>query len=161
MIETSRPFRGHADTLRAMCRLAAQGAQHRVIRLYAEDTLRDVEAHSPLGEIAALCAAVHRDIRYTSDPLMRERVSSPADTLADRHGDCDDMATLLAAMLMSVGYAPRFLLVGYKTRGPYTHVCCLVPYGGKLLLLDPVTGPAFTGDMLVMARRFRWYAIPT
>ena len=39
-------------------------------------------------------------------------------------GDCDDFATLVAAMLLSVGLTPRFLLWAQNADAPeaYTHI---------------------------------------
>ena len=40
-------------------------------------------------------------------------------------GDCDDLATLLAAMLMSIGNECRFMVVGFEDKNP-SHVFCQV-----------------------------------
>lgn len=90
------------------------------------------------GEILALYYDVCQNIRYMKDPLGVEMVQTPQRTLKVRSGDCDDMATLLAAMLLAAGHRPRFCLVGFRPGGPPTHVYVEVAVPGGWKTLDPV-----------------------
>ena len=51
-------------------------------------------------EIEALFNFVRNNVRYVRDIHAVETVQTPAKTLEFRAGDCDDMVTLLAAMLL-------------------------------------------------------------
>lgn len=76
----------------------------------------------------ALQHFVRDQIRYVPDIHETETLQTPARTLQIRTGDCDDKATLLAALLGSIGFATRFVAIGLKG-GPYTHVLCEVKLG--------------------------------
>jgi Transglutaminase-like domain len=67
----------------------------------------------------------HRFARYFSDFKFEfhPRVQSPQAFLARRAGDCDDYATLAAAVLREKGYTPRLITVRMPGR---VHVVCYV-----------------------------------
>jgi len=72
-------------------------------------------------EIRALHEYVRDGIRYLKDTNGVEVVQTPVVTMAVKHGDCDDKATLLAALLESIGHPARFVAVGFEP-GKYSHV---------------------------------------
>lgn len=74
-----------------------------------------------LSEIDALHAFVRDSIRYTRDVHQVETLCTPLMTLTRRVGDCDDKATLLAALAESVGYPTRFVMGDCEGAG-YSHV---------------------------------------
>lgn len=78
--------------------------------------------------VRALQHFVRDQIRYVPDIAGVETLQTPPRTLQIRTGDCDDKATLLAALLGSIGFATRFRALGFKG-GPYTHVICEVKLG--------------------------------
>jgi len=73
------------------------------------------------AEIDALHRFVRDQIRYVRDPDGYELVQSPEKTLEYAQGDCDDQATLLAALLKSIGHPSRFIALGFEG-GPLSHV---------------------------------------
>ena len=73
------------------------------------------------GEIVACHGFVRDRIRYVLDPDDMELVQTPAKTLDYGQGDCDDKATLLAALLKAIGHPCRFVAVGIGG-GPFSHV---------------------------------------
>lgn len=110
----------------------------KIMREYARDAVRDpeqkirflahqlidqshVNPHDTLGEVRALHRFVRDEIRYTKDPDDFECVATPEATLKILHGDCDDKATLLAALLKSVGHPARFAMIG-RFGEPFSHV---------------------------------------
>ena len=77
-----------------------------------DEQLGTIYIRSDLGEIKALFEWVQRNIRYTKDPFRVEVLHSPRRMLELRAGDCDDMAILLGAMLLSVGHPVRLVVTG-------------------------------------------------
>jgi hypothetical protein len=102
------------------------------------------------------------NIKYNKDsyiPVLPERISGvltwgedcwrmPAETLNDKAGDCEDMACLLASMLLNYGQGQSdvFLLEIWSTEPKVLgHIAVAFPVtGGKLTILDPA-GNYFTG----------------
>jgi transglutaminase-like putative cysteine protease len=74
------------------------------------------------GEIKLLHAFVRDSIRYLKDIHGVETIQTPAVTLQNQFGDCDDKATLLATLLESIGHPTRFVAVGFRNPGEYSHV---------------------------------------
>lgn len=111
-----------------------------------DPTLRDqaaaIIAGCPKGHIPCQCAAVlawvNRKVRYVADPRGIETLHDPriiAAGIRNRtqvYGDCDDLSMYLAALLKTVGLAPRFRAVGYNGRN-FSHVYVVC----ENIILDP------------------------
>ncbi|UCD20544.1 MAG: transglutaminase domain-containing protein [archaeon] len=54
---------------------------------------------------------VRDNINYVNDPVAREYLASPAETLYGESGDCDDYSILLANLLQAVGIQTRYVFV--------------------------------------------------
>lgn len=113
------------DTIGAM-RSLAHGAKKDlgIVRLTRE-IVRDLQPGDYNGEILAIYNWVCQHVRYVRDIHDVELVISPQKVLALGGGDCDDLATLLAAMLMCIGNECRFMVVGFEDKNP-SHVFCQV-----------------------------------
>lgn len=67
-------------------------------------------------------------VRFVHDPAGLELVKSPTFMLREIEsrgyatGDCDDVATLGAALGHAAGLPARFVLYGFQRSGPYEHV---------------------------------------
>lgn len=88
-----------------------------IIRAKAVSLIGDLPPRKYLDEIKRLHAFVRDEIRYVRDPEGTELVQSPEKTLQVGMGDCDDKATLLGALLKSVGAPARFMAVGFSGSG--------------------------------------------
>lgn len=133
------------DTLRAMRALAQQGANDMYVREKAQAIVERVWDHDFLSEYAALLNWVRRNVRYVRDPISIEQVQTPRATLEVRQGDCDDMATLLAALIGSLGGRVDFVAGAFKShrgRPILSHVWAeaLDPNTKSWIVLDPVPG---------------------
>lgn len=73
------------------------------------------------GEAKRLNDYVRDEIRYVGDINGVEVVMTPETILEVGAGDCDDKATLLAALLLSIGHQPRFVAVSLDGR-EFCHV---------------------------------------
>ena len=94
-----------------------------IVRTKALDIVRSLPTRNWMAEIRALQEFVRDSIRYVRDPVDIELVQTPEQTLEIGQGDCDDKATLLAALLHSIGHPARFVAVGFDGTGNgFSHV---------------------------------------
>lgn len=109
------------------------------IRRLVESICAGLQPGDYAGEILACYYWVCQNIRYMRDPHQVELVKEPIVTLRTRAADCDEIATLLAAMLMGCGNECRFVLISFTPDKQPSHVFTTVkiPKGGWLTL-DPV-----------------------
>lgn len=122
--------RGTRETLRLMAKAARAARKTLPIRQLALSIVRSVPGHKNFrGQVAALHEWVRDHIQYVQDIRDVETLQTPQKTLEFRQGDCDDQATLLAALLESVGFRTRFVAVKLKTIGPFVHVYTEVNLG--------------------------------
>ncbi len=121
---------GNMQTLRMMKKVARERAGHPVVRKLALNILNyyGVQSHHYADEARAIGRWVQEKIRYVKDPNGIEQLHDPL-TLIDQvqqgiaRGDCDDMALLTAALLMSIGHSPKYRCVRYKTKfGHFNHI---------------------------------------
>ncbi len=127
---------GARATLREMARLAREYSKHPRIRQTAELIVAPLPGKQFRAEAVAIFDEVRNAIRYTRDAHHFETLSTPVRVLDVRVGDCDDMATLLAALLLSVGHPVRFVAIG-QSRGEVSHVYLETKIGPHWLALDP------------------------
>lgn len=115
---------GAVQTLRAM-RSLVQASIREPAQKVRETALTIIGNGGWMDQIRSLQGWVQDNIRYVSDPTDStggvELVQTPQKTLEYAAGDCDDQATLLAALLSSTGHPSRFVAVGFHGR-PLSHV---------------------------------------
>lgn len=111
-----------------MARLAREGSRRIEIRnLAVELTTRGFGSAAGLrqkdflGEARRLSDWVRDHIRYVGDIEDVETIADPVSILRIGAGDCDDKATLLAALLLSIGHTPRFVALAQQP-GQFNHV---------------------------------------
>ncbi len=134
--------RGTAETVDIMARLAMglDGARSTRIRDLAVAIVRaaGVPAKDYLGEVVAVHRWVQECIRYTRDPVGQETIQTPTHTaFIQRAGDCDDFATLEAALLGALGHPSRFVTIGQTARA-FSHVYLEAQVHGRWVPLDPI-----------------------
>jgi transglutaminase-like putative cysteine protease len=154
------PYRGTEQTIAEMRRLALAAQTVWPLRRLVERVCRGLEAKDYLSELAALYHFVCQHVRYQRDPLTVELVKTPMATLQTGVGDCDDIATLLAALVLLSGSDARFVTVGFRRHGPFTHVFCeaLDPRTKRWVTLDPVAGP-HASQMLRRIRELKVHVV--
>lgn len=123
-------------TLKAMRKLAREYRKNPTIVYLSRSLLSGVAQKDWMEEIRRLHFFVRDNIRYTLDVNDVETLLSPVHLLEIGHGDCDDKATLLAAMLESVGHPARFVAVG-AIPGELSHVYVETRVGDSWIPLDP------------------------
>jgi Transglutaminase-like superfamily len=132
---------GTAQTIRLMRQLIDHAlADAQFVRL-AIDIVRSVSAYDDLGEAEALYNWVKRNIRFTKDPVTKEKLYPPEELLKIKAGDCDDIAMLLGALLIAVGYPARLVTVSANPENPqeFSHVYVegeVPPGSGNWIAMD-------------------------
>jgi transglutaminase-like putative cysteine protease len=100
-------------------------------------------------------------VRYTDDPPGTELVRHPLEMMdslirgnVPTPGDCDDVATLGAALALTCRLQVRWRLIKFGDSGPYTHVYAEVkpPRGGHWVDLDTTRPLALPGLLSNMVR---------
>ena len=115
------------DRLKLIADLIRKGKQNPDIRKLAGEILH--AANTPgkdwQGEVTAIFAYVHDNIRYTRDVAGLDTYQRSVRTLEMKIGDCDDMAILLSALLGAIGYPIRLKVVSISG-GDWDHIYPLV-----------------------------------
>lgn len=115
---------GTAQTIALMRQLIDDALADAQFVRHAIDIVRSVQAFDDLGELEALYNWVKRNIRFVKDPVTKEKLYPPQELLKIRAGDCDDIAMLLGALAMAVGYQARLITVSAEPANPqeFSHV---------------------------------------
>ena len=132
--------RGEAGTLQTCAHVRdeiVKGRGDQRIRQAAAEILEadNVRARDAWGEVDAMFRFVQRRLRFTSDPIDIEMITS-ARGLLDEHrdADCDEYVILLGSLLESIGKRVRLKLVRAGRSGPWRHIYLEVrirdPQGG-------------------------------
>jgi transglutaminase-like putative cysteine protease len=130
------------DTMRYMKQFALHGEESPEVRVLAESIVGELMGRDYVSEYVAVLNWVRQNIRYTRDPRTIEQVRTPQVTIARKQGDCDDMATLIAALVAQLGGSVRFVAASFGPQRALAHVWAeaLDPTTRRWVVLDPVPG---------------------
>lgn len=129
-VPIGKGIKGNLDTLEVMKRVARERAGHPIVRKLALDIINHykVPSHYYADEARAIGTHIQKCVAYVKDPTGIEQLHDPL-TLIEQinrgvaRGDCDDMALLVASLLLSIGHKPKFRVVRYESyMGPYNHI---------------------------------------
>ncbi len=142
------------DVVEWMRRFAHKGKSDLEVRQLVETICKDLVQGDYAGEVLAIYYWVCQNIRYMRDIHDVEFVKEPRQIVATKSGDCDDIATLLAAMCMTCGNTCEFLLASYSpSQTMPTHVFLRVNTPSGPMVLDPVAN-RLTPQMLKRMAHF-------
>lgn len=128
-----------SDVVDWMVKFAHKGKVDMRVRVLVEELCRQVESGDYASEALAIYYWVDRHIRYMRDIQNVEFLKEPGELVSGaRTGDCDDIATLIAAMLLACGNECVFSLVSFNPAKVPSHVFCCVRTAEGLIALDPV-----------------------
>lgn len=132
---------GTAQTVRVMRRLVDAAQADAGFVRFATDLIRNVPAHDEAGELFALFSWIQQNIRFTKDPVAKEKLYPPQELLKIRAGDCDDIAMLTAALALTLGYPAQLITVSSNPDYPetFSHVYTeveLPPGSGNWVAMD-------------------------
>ena len=140
-----------------MRRFAHKGKADLEVRQLVETICKDLAQGDYAGEVLAIYYWVCQNVRYMRDIHDVEFVKEPGQVIRTRSGDCDDMATLLAAMCMTCGNTCEFLVASFTPSPTPTHVYLRVNTPSGPMVLDPVANKQ-TAQMISRMQGFK--AIP-
>lgn len=148
---------GTLATLKRMRVYAREGSRSLPIRELALHLISTVPgAKNWSGQVRALHKHVQKNIQYVRDIAGVETLQTPVMTLTYAAGDCDDQATLLAALLLAVGHPVRFVAVATRPGVGFCHVYAETKIGARWYALETTEdwpagrGPAFTFKRMVL-----------
>ena len=126
---------GNLDTIKIMSKMAREYSTNTLVRTLATNILAydKIPSHHYLEEAKAIGRFVQKHVRYVRDTADVETLHAPDMMIKHMQergymsADCDDMALLIASMLMAVGIRPKFRAVRYRTdSGPFNHIYVVV-----------------------------------
>jgi len=104
---------GTRETLRIMARLAREYRRHPLVVELARYIIEEVPAKNAAAEVEAIREWVSYQVRYTEDITEVETLQTPEALLESLQGDCDDQATLVAALVNAIGKKARFRAIAF------------------------------------------------
>lgn len=146
---------GVTKTLGMMRELAREGSRDPEVRHQALWAVGAIAGHDHAGEARALFRYVRDNVTFRRDINGAETLQQPRYTLSIGAGDCDDKATLLAAMLGAIGIDSSFKVVAADRSSPrrFSHVYVLARLpNGATLALDPTYSNAQAGHEIENTR---------
>lgn len=165
------PFRGAPQTVGIMKRSALESQQHQSVRMLAEEICRHLPGKDYTSEALAIHNFVLAHCRYMRDPRTIEWVKAAhvmVDEILNRGvgtGDCDDLAALEAALLLSAGCEARYATVAFRRimfqgQPQYSHVFTQArePRSGAWITLDAVAAER-TPEMLSRVKQACFWPI--
>lgn len=126
---------GIRATLKAMSTFVRRFKTNPLIMTLTRRIVLPVQGEEWAAEAEAVLNFVRKTVRYTRDVRGVETVQDPVTTLKFRTGDCDDMATLLAAMLESIGHPTRFVAIGFAPN-QFCHVYAETKVGNRWIAME-------------------------
>jgi hypothetical protein len=151
---------GVEQTIALMRQLVDEALRDPSIIRLAADIVRSVPAFDDFAEANALYEWVRRNIRFTKDPVNKEKLYPPAELLKIRAGDCDDISMLLATLLMAVGYPARLMTIAAPgSPDQFSHVYVEAEIAGRWIPVDPARADSEFGVAPPMFTRARWWSL--
>lgn len=118
---------GTIRTLEVMAQLARDGARDPLLSRAARFIVGSTTGSPPRG-VRAIRDFLGRHVLFTPDPVELELVQAPRLQIENitatgrAFGDCDDIATLGAALGLSAGFPARYVVLAFEPSGPWEHV---------------------------------------
>ena len=109
-------------TIKLCSELAQQFAYEPSVRQLACDLTATLAPRDHTGEFQALHAFVRDEIRFIRDTSGVELVQSPDVTTRFAAGDCDDKSTLLASLLLAIGFTVAFAVIKTERGRYWAHI---------------------------------------
>lgn len=157
---------GTRETVAMMQRLVFDAVASPMVRAYAVEIVRDELQRDWPGYVRALRRWLAERVRFVDDPVGVEWVTPPEILLGEIErrfatmADCDDVATLGAALAGALGMQSRFQVIGFKEHGPMRHVFAEVWNGEQWQDLDTTRPVGDASGEIHVARRWTVPALP-
>lgn len=119
---------GTDATIARMATLARWRSLDPAVRAKAVEIVRYLDGRAPALQARYLRDWIDDRVQFLPDPTLVEALHDPVEVLMTiaRHGiarvDCDDVATLAAALGLSIGLRPRFVVAAFSPKPHFAHV---------------------------------------
>jgi len=161
-------YRGVKDSITGMKAnvLSPRGAMSPIVRLQAEQIVKLVSPKDYLSEILAIRHWVNLHIPYLRDPAHVEWMRDPERLVVDiqKQGvvraDCDEYASLIAALWLAVGNEVEFVTAGFApppAQHSHVFVRAKIPKTNLWIVCDPVAG---TREMQMLQKVVDFSTVP-
>jgi len=120
------------NTLRQMKRLVRAAVADQEFVYFVRQLIAGVPARDEMAQVNQLRAWLATHFQFVRDPRSREDVRDPRFLVSKivkdwkALGDCDDAATLSAALAAAIGFPARFVAVAFGTDPRFRHVYTIV-----------------------------------
>lgn len=138
---------GTVQTIKLMRQLVDAALRDPSIIRLATDIVRHIPAFDDLSEVRGAYDWVKSNIRFTKDPVNKEKLYPPAELLKIRAGDCDDISMMLGTLVMALGYPARLITVSANSSSPdqFSHVYVEAQVHGSWIPMDAARAGAEFG----------------
>lgn len=164
-------YRGAPQTVSVMRHAALESGENYQVRKLAETCCAQLDSKDYTSEYIALYHLVLQRCRYMRDPRTVELVRAPyvaVDEIA-RGGrpslDCDDLACLLASLILAVGGHVELVTVAFRHmfhegQRQFSHVLLRAqdPRSKQWIIFDPVAAEK-TKKMLSDVKAFKTWSV--
>lgn len=137
------------DVLRALVWSPRGGLRDPDMRRIGLAVTRACAARSDDCELRAVFDFIVKNVRYTGDITTKDTFQTALRTLQFAGGDCDDMAILVATLVMENGFTPRWRITS-NTGATWDHIFTLVGTPkhkpARWTVLDTTLGVGRFGD---------------
>jgi len=151
---------GVADTVEAMTKIVLNAHEREATKQQAWEITRGLPGVA--AKLEALFRWFRERIAFCRDPKTVERIQHPELLLFEIMNtgtacvDCDESATLAAALILGAGLKPVFVTVSETAKGNFTHVYAGVRVpDGRVIAFDPQETAA-VGEEAPHKRRKVW-----
>jgi transglutaminase-like putative cysteine protease len=134
-VEIGRSSAAIATTLLYMKDLVIRSDRDRIVKETAKNIINNIDPRNYAAQVSAIVEWVRRNFKYTRDIYGVEELTDPVTILHSMaegknnySSDCDDFATLIAALLRVIGFHTRLEAVGVGSPW-YNHARLSVFYG--------------------------------
>lgn len=122
--------------------LVRAGKSRPAIRDKAVNVTFYIPRNAWVKKAQAIWGWVKSNVRYVPDINGVETLHWPEQTMAQGFGDCDDQATLVAALFESIGMPTRLVAVGFAP-GIFQHVYSEVMIGSDWVAMETTEDEPF------------------
>ncbi len=138
---------GAADSIGDMRAIVDRALKDPQVYILARQIVQPVPAYNDRAELQALFNWVQQNIRFVKGVMGKQSLQTVEATLAMRAGQCTDLASLLAALAMSIGYPARFVAVATDPTAPdqFSHIYTEVQIEGEWIPVDAAREDAAFG----------------
>lgn len=155
---------GVEQTINLMRQLVDDSLRDPAIIRLATDIVRPVAAFDDISEVRAIYDWVKHNIRFTKDPINKEKLYPPSELLKIRAGDCDDISILTATLAMAVGHPARLVTVAASPAAPdqFSHVYTEIEVPANSGQWIPADAARFDSEFGVappIVTRSRWWSL--